>query len=100
MKTKNEANEKPDIRERLCKALDIVPDMLPHEGTIEIRGRNSVFVRESGRILHYSDELVSVEYGKGRVEIKGKRLSCSAYYKGGVRVDGFIRCVELWGTKK
>ena len=100
MKTKNEANEKPDIKERLCKALDIVPDMLPREGTVEIRGRNSVLVREGGRILHYSDELVSVEYGRGRVEIKGKRLCCSSYYKGGIRVDGYIRGVELWGTRK
>ena len=100
MRSKNEANDKPDMKERLCKALDIVPDMLPSEGTIEIRGRNSVFVSEGGRILQYTEELVSVEYGRGRADIKGKRLCCSSYYKGGVRIDGHIRSVELWGTKK
>ena len=92
--------ERADIKERVCKALDIVPDSVFKDGTVEIRGRNSVMIREGGRILHYSDELVSIEYGKGRVEVKGKRLCCSAYYRGVVRVDGLIRSVELWGTKK
>ncbi len=90
----------PDMRERLCRALDIVPDMIPGAGTVEIRGRNSVCIREGGRILHYTEELVSVEYGKGRVEVKGKRLCCTSYHSGVIRIDGLICSVELWGTKK
>ena len=51
------------IRERVCKALDIVPDTLPGGGTVEIRGRHTVSISEGGKILVYTPEKVSIAEG-------------------------------------
>ena len=94
-KEKNNNEQKGSIKERVCKALDIYPDVFPGTCTVEIRGRNLVIVRECGRILLYTPQQISVEVRKGRVQIYGKRLECTAYHKGSIMVDGYIDSVSF-----
>lgn len=85
--------EKADLRERVCGALDIVPDTLPRAATVEIRGQNYVSIREGGRILLYTPEKITVALPKGAVSVYGKRLVCTSYTVGTVRVDGYVTSV-------
>lgn len=93
---KREASEKrPDVRERLCKALDILPDMIPGCGMVEIRGRNLVSINEGGKILFYSPERISVKLKKGSVSVCGQRLACISYYPDSVGIEGYICSVTF-----
>ena len=83
------------LREKVCSALDITPDMLPGAGTVEIRGRNSVNIKEGGRILLYTPEKITVSIHHGRVSVIGKRLVCAAYVKGDLRIDGYVESVAF-----
>ena len=87
--------EKRDIKERLCHALDIQPDVFPKESLVEIRGRNGVTVRGGGRMLTYTDVLIRMRLGKGILRIEGKRLCCTAYHVGAAVIDGRIDTVSF-----
>ncbi|MBQ8850499.1 MAG: YabP/YqfC family sporulation protein [Clostridia bacterium] len=94
MKKQTKQNgEAADLRERLCRALDIVPDTLPRAGTVEIRGRNYVSIKEGGRILLYTPEKITVEIPNGAVSVLGKRLCCTSYTTGAVCIDGYVTTV-------
>ena len=95
MKKRKGREESPDIKERLLGALDIVPDTLPREGMVEIRGRNYVNIKGGGKILLYTPDLIRVELGVGCVSVCGRRLCCTSYYTGYVRVDGYIMSVSF-----
>lgn len=93
MRSKNKTartGETPDLRERICDALDIVPDTLPRAGTVEIRGRNYVSIKEGGKILYYSPEKIKVALHRGAVSILGRRLVCTSYTPDTVRIDGYV----------
>ena len=94
-KEKKDKTMAPSRRERLCSALDITPDMLPRAETVEIRGRNSVCIREGGKILCYTPEKISVAIFGGSVSVIGKRLVCAAYVQGALRIDGYIEAVSF-----
>ena len=81
------------LGERLCRALDIVPDALWGEGLIEIRGRGSVSVQGGGKILVYTPERIKIALSSGSVSIYGSRLNCTSYHAGSVCVDGRIGSV-------
>ena len=93
MKKRQRGADAPPIKEKLLSALDIVPDTLPREGMIEIRGRNYVNIKEGGRIILYTPEKITVEFGHGAVSVCGMRLVCTSYNAGYVRVDGLIMSV-------
>ena len=89
------ASDRAELRERLCKALDISPDLLPGGFTVDIRGRNQVSVSGGGRILLYTPERVSIRVPSGRVTVTGKRLVCVSYLAGAVDIQGHIDGVLL-----
>lgn len=90
---KRDRGDRSDMRERLCHALDIQPDIFPGESFVEIRGRNSVTVKGSGRVLTYTDTLIRFALCKGVLRIEGRRLCCSSYHSGAAVVDGRISLV-------
>ena len=90
---KRDRKDRASVRERLCHALDVQPDVFPFESFVEIRGRNCVAVRGSGRVLTYTDKLIRLTLAKGVLRIEGERLCCSAYHYGAAVVDGRIICV-------
>ncbi len=101
MKNKNRQNgeikgiQGQRLSERLCRALDIQPDILPHGTLIELRGRTSVTLRGCGCVLCYNDTEVSFATHIGKVCIKGRELFCSAYREGCATVDGIIYSVSF-----
>ena len=88
-------SDRAGFREVVCRALDIVPDTLPGVATVEIRGQNYVSIKEGGRILLYTPERITVALPKGAVTVIGKRLLCSSYFVGSVRVEGLILSVSF-----
>ena len=94
-KDKSAEQSKIGIRERICRALDIYPDVFPGTCTVEVRGRNLVVVRECGKILLYTPDRIKIKVSKGKLQIDGKRLECTAYHKGSVMVDGYIKSVSF-----
>lgn len=87
---KNEARERASWRERVSRALDVPPDLLPGGSLMEIRGREAMTVRGSGKILVYTPEEVCVELGRGVLSVKGRRLVCISYYLGALGIEGQI----------
>ena len=86
---------KRGFKERICRALDIYPDVFPGTCTVEVRGRNLVVVRECGKILLYTPDRIKIKVSKGNLRIDGKRLECTAYHKGSVMIDGYIKSVSF-----
>ena len=92
---KRKITDKADLRERLCTALDISPDLLPGGFSVDLRGRNQVSISGGGRILLYTPERVSIRVPSGRVTVTGKRLRCVSYLAGAVDIQGHIDGVLL-----
>lgn len=92
---KRARKDRADMRERVCRALDIFPDTLGKAAVVEIRGRNFVYVRQGSRILLYTPEKIRVRIPEGAVCVEGKRLVCTAYSAGAVGIDGFIDRVSF-----
>lgn len=90
---RREKEEGERFRDRLCRRLDIVPDLVSGEPTVEIRGRSLVSVQGGERILTYTPEEIRIALKRGCVRIKGKDLVCISYYVGAIGVEGRIFCV-------
>lgn len=97
---RKQRSDRADLREKLCAALDISPDLLPGGFSVDIRGRNLVSVAGGGKILLYNPERVSIAVPSGRVTIVGKRLSCVSYLAGTVDIQGHIDGVFLEDKEK
>ena len=87
--------DKADLKERLCTALDISPDLLPGGFSVDSRGREQVSISGGGQILLYTPQRVSVRVAKGRITVAGKRLCCVSYLAGAVDIQGHIDSVYL-----
>lgn len=92
---KNAKEGKLGFPERICRALDIEPDVLPHASLVEIRGRSAVSVSGGGKILEYTDDEIKLALKNGAVVIRGKRLVCASFCAGKVRIEGRIECVSF-----
>ncbi len=86
---------KMGFSERICRALDIEPDVLPHSSLVEIRGRSAVTVNGGGKIIDYTDSEIRLALKKGAIAIRGKRLVCASFCVGKVRVEGRIESVSF-----
>ena len=85
------------LKERLCHALDVPPDLFPNETFIELRGRSSLCVSGAGGVTLYTDRQVRFALRDGELCIRGRRLCCTSYHKGAATVDGLIRSVSFEG---
>jgi hypothetical protein len=79
-------------RERLCRLLDLSPEALSFGHTVEIQGRGFVKIRGGGAILLYTPEEIRVSLNRRGdfVSVRGSRLSCAAYNRGALGVEGRI----------
>lgn len=85
--------ERMGFRERICKVLDIQPDIFDKDTLIELRSRNKVTVRGKAKILSYSPTAVRLQTGNGELCIDGKRLFCSSYSKSFIEINGLISAI-------
>jgi len=92
-KKQNVSVEREDWRERVSRALDVPPDLLPGGSLLEIRGRQAMTVRGNGKILTYTPEEICVELSRGVLSVKGRRLVCTSYYFGALGIEGRIDAV-------
>ena len=95
VKGKREKDKAFKLPERICRALDIEPDVLPSASLVEIRGRGEVSINGGGRILDYTDTEIRIALKKGAAAIRGKRLSCASFCAGKVRIIGRIDSVSF-----
>lgn len=93
MKDREENRE--SFKERICRGLDIEPDVFPHEGMVELRGRGSMIVRGCGRILVYKPDEIRLEMGDCEMRVWGERLVCTSYYLGAVGIEGRISGINF-----
>ncbi len=91
-KQSNTAPKAP-LRERLCRALDLCPDVAGGESMVEIRGRGRVTVSGCGTILTYRSDCIRLALDRGCLRIEGAGLICTSYFLGAVTVDGRISLV-------
>ncbi len=98
MKERDENRE--TLRERICRGLDIEPDVFPHEGMVEIRGRSSMTVRGCGRILVYRPDEIRLEMGASEITVWGEKLVCTSYYLGAVGIEGRIKAINFGEVEK
>ena len=85
-----EPKKREELRERLCRHLDLAPDFFSGSGLVEIRGRGEVTVRGGGRILLYTPSEIRIAMGCDTLSIAGEDLICTSYYQGAIGVGGRI----------
>ena len=92
-----EPKEREELRlsEKVCRALDIPPDILPGESVVEIRGRGMVTIKGSGKILLYTPEEICVEMKKGMISVRGQGLVCTSYHKEAIDIEGKVYSVTF-----
>ena len=78
------------FRERVSRALDLPPDLLPGGSLLEIRGRGEMTLRGGGKILLYTPEEICVALADGVLSVKGRCLVCTSYYVGALGIEGRI----------
>ncbi len=83
---------------RICRALELSPDILPKKALIEIHGEELIKLTGAGRIILYTPEEIRVAH-KGRkggyISVCGKQLCCSSYNRGAVGIEGRILSVSF-----
>ncbi len=95
-KGKERASERPmSMREKLCKSLDIPPDLFFGQSFLELRGRESMTVKGCGKILLYTPDEIRIALKKGYLRVCGKRLVCTSYHAGAVGIDGAIETIAF-----
>lgn len=94
-----ESKQRRCLRERLCRSLDLSPDLLPGGCMIELRDRHLLTLRGGGKILRYTPEEVCVALRQGRLSVRGRRLCCISYYVGAVGIEGEIDSLTFEDTE-
>lgn len=90
-------DRKAPIIERICRAIDVLPESVSHTPCVEIHGRSLIKIRDGGRILLYTHEKIEVELPRTRdvLTITGNDLTCAFYNMGAVGIEGLIDAVSF-----
>ena len=86
--------------DRLCRALDITPDILPGGSYVEIRGRGSLLIRGCRKILKYSREEIVIATCRDVFSVRGESLTCISYLAGAVGIEGRIDGVDFCSERR
>ena len=90
-------DRKAPIIERICRAIDVLPESVSHTPYIEIHGRSLIKIRDGGKILLYTHEKIKVAlpHTKDVLTVMGKDLTCAFYNMGAVGIEGLIDTVTF-----
>ena len=94
-KDHKEEKERIGWRERVCRSLDIVPDVCAGASLIEIRAGRLLTVCGGGRLLVYTPEQIRIAMKRGSISILGERLVCTTYHVDAIEVEGRIDSVRF-----
>ena len=83
-------NNKKGIAERLCKSLDISPDILLNSYKVEVFGRNAISISGCKKILLYAPCEIRLALKDSMLCIVGRDLVCVAYSPTDVTIEGRI----------
>ena len=92
-KNTEKREDKGSLGERILRALDAEPDIAFGGTLIEIRGRGALTLSGGGRILEYGDRVIRIALRHGVLAVHGRRLVCSSFCAGRVRIEGVIESV-------
>ncbi|MBE6534040.1 MAG: hypothetical protein E7678_03615 [Ruminococcaceae bacterium] len=89
--------KKTPIIERICRAIDVVPESVSRTPYIEIHGRSLLKLRDGGKILLYTHEKIKIELPNSNdvLTVIGTELSCSFYNMGAVGIEGNVEKVSF-----
>ena len=94
--------KKPKFIERVCRAVDILPESVSHVPYIELHGKTLLKIRDGGKILLYSKALIKIALPntKETLCVVGENLSCSFYNLGAIGIEGRIDTVTFLDVTK
>lgn len=99
MKRKRKSNEGLELplAERVCRALEIMPESVSKAPVLELHGRSLLKLIDGGKILLYSKEKITVELTRksGRLCVEGNGLSCSYFNLGAIGIEGKINSISF-----
>jgi len=96
----NKQNKKDNcpMPRRLSTFLDIPNDLICGGGYMEMRGQSELMLQGCRKIAIYTEEEIVLVLRKGRVRIRGNRLSCISYHACKIEICGWITCVDFLNT--
>ena len=98
---KDKSGSKNNVGERICRLLDISPEILPCGHAVEMLGRSLVKIRGGGAILLYTPSEIRIALPKNEyISLKGEGLCCSSYNRGVLGVEGLICSVSFEKNEK
>ena len=83
-------NNRKRLAERLCKSLDISPDVLSSSHKLEVFGRNAISISGCKKILLYAPCEIRLALKDSMLCIVGRDLVCVAYSPTDVTIEGRI----------
>ena len=87
--------QKPSMKERIRRALDIPPDAIFRDSMIEIRGRGMITVHGCERIARYLPGEIRIVSAGGGILILGESLICVSFCAGSVGIEGRVHSVAF-----
>ena len=95
-------SKKPKLIERVCRAIDIVPESISRVPYIELHGKTLLKIRDGGKILLYSEKLIKIALPntKETLSVIGEELSCAFYNLGSIGIEGRIDTVTFLDVEK
>ena len=95
-RTKPQAEDK-DSLEWLADRVQVPAEVLGGAPVFFFYGQHQLWVENYKSILEYQDTIIRIQTKQGRVKICGKALGIDEFAKDGMRITGWIKCVEFYG---
>lgn len=89
-KAKANDGERPPLGEILARRFDIPADVFSGGLTLELHGRNQLYVTGCERILSYSTECIGLLVSGAELTVTGRRLCCITYYNAQIGIEGEV----------
>ena len=91
-------NKQIPLKQKIMGAIGVPSDLISG-GYIEIRGRGEVSICGCKRIVKYSEGEIILRIGKELLMIRGRGLTCSAYFSGNIGIGGYIDSLAFSGNR-
>ena len=83
------------IKEKMVSAMDLPKDVIQNASFITILGLNELCFEIYRGFIEYTDTLIRVQTGAGKIRIQGKRLRIQYYTNDEMKVTGALSSLEF-----